>query len=132
MTDTKGMSAPERIWAHPTERGPISGEWKRGKWKGHDSGASGDIEYIRADTVAEMIQQAVDDATSLHIVISAIREATVGVKPMLSDLPAALLEWRQAAVQAEREACVKVCEGWGDENNITQAIAYAIRARGDA
>lgn len=53
------MSGPERIWAHPTERCPVSRDWQRGKWKDHDSGASGDVEYIRADTVAEMIRQAV-------------------------------------------------------------------------
>lgn len=41
-------------------------------------------------------------------------------------------EMIRQAVQAEREACAKVCDGWGDENNTAQAIAYAVRARGDA
>ena len=46
-------------------------------------------EYVRADTVAEMIRQ---------------------------------------AVQAEREACAKVCDGWKEWNSYTTDIAAAIRA----
>lgn len=56
------MSAPERIWAHPTERNPVNKAWHRGKWKDHDSGASGDAGYIHEVIVAEMIRQAVADA----------------------------------------------------------------------
>lgn len=57
MTD-----APERIWAHPTERVPMSvaegrkGRWKRGKWKDHDSNAHGDVEYIRADVAGKHVE----------------------------------------------------------------------------
>lgn len=92
------MSTPERILAWPWEVNPNMGQWEtQQSIKGEGA------EYIRADAVAEMIRQAVADASGLHLVIAAIREATVGGKPMLSDLPAALLEWRQAAVQAERE-----------------------------
>lgn len=54
------MSGPERIWAHPTERNPVNKAWQRGKWKDHDSGASGDAGYIHEDAVAEMIRQAVE------------------------------------------------------------------------
>lgn len=89
------MAGPDRIWAFYSNI--FGAMWTVVKDEGAD-------EYIRADTVAEMVRQAVNDATSLHLVISAIREATVGVKPMLSDLPAALLEWRQAAVDAARAA----------------------------
>lgn len=121
------MSDPERIWAWPWEVNPNMGQWETQQAiKGEGA------EYIRADAVADMIRQAVADATGLHLVIAAIREATVGGKPMLSDLPAALLEWRQQAAQAEREACAKVCEEWGAWNSTAQAIAAAIRARGDA
>lgn len=108
--------------------------------------AAQDHHDARADTVAEMIRQAVDDTTGLHLVIAAIREATVGGKPMLSDLPSALLEWRQAAVQAEREACAIAAGNAAVEALLrheqdagllrrqmvrTNAIR-AIRARGDA
>lgn len=118
------MAGPDRIWTASTD-GTCH--------VGFDTPSLNYTnEYIHADTVAEMIRQAVDDATSLHRVISAIREATVGVKPMLSDLPTALLEWRQAAVQAEREACAKVCEGWNEWDSYTTDIAAAIRARGVA
>lgn len=118
------MSGPERILAWPWEVNPNMGQWETQQSIWGDG-----AEYIRADAVAEMIRQAVADATGLHLVIAAIREATVGGKPMLSDLPAALLEWRQQAVEQEREACAKVCEKWGGENNTAQAIAAAIRAR---
>lgn len=47
------MNAPDRIFIHPTERSPVGKDWKRGKWKDHDSGASGDVEYIRADLVPQ-------------------------------------------------------------------------------
>lgn len=49
------MTAPDRIWCHPTERQPVpakdrrNAKWVRGRWKDHDSKASGDVEYIRAD-----------------------------------------------------------------------------------
>ncbi len=36
------------------------------------------------------------------------------------------------AVEAEREACAKVCEEWGAWNNVAQDCAAAIRARGQA
>jgi hypothetical protein len=54
-----------------------------------------------------------------------------------------LLTWRRA-IQAEREECAKVCEGWdfvpgGHEltpqqltKNLTETIATRIRARGQA
>ena len=54
------MNAPSRIFIHPTERCPVSKVWNRGKWKGHDSGAHGDTEYIRADLVQSLIQAAID------------------------------------------------------------------------
>lgn len=54
------MNAPNRIFIHPTERCPVSKVWNRGKWKDHDSGAHGDIEYIRADLVQALIQAAHD------------------------------------------------------------------------
>lgn len=105
-------------------------------WRDLAPDAPAHIKPERADAVVEMIRQAVDDTTGLHLVIAAIREATVGGKPMLSDLPAALLEWRQAAVQAEREACAQVAEDWfyNPETDVVTdpRLAAAIRARGDA
>lgn len=66
------------------------------------------VKYTRTDLIPTMIQaaeqRALDSVTTLHTVIAAIREATVGSKPMLADLPAALVEWRREAVDAEREA----------------------------
>lgn len=76
------MSDPERIWLQ------AYGQYSHAR---REDNAPSD-EYIRADTVAEMIRQ---------------------------------------AVEQEREACAKVCEKWGDENNTAQAIAAAIRARGE-
>lgn len=35
----------------------------------------------------------------------------------------------ETAVLAEREACAKVCEGWGAFNDVAQDIAAAIRVR---
>ena len=81
------MSTPERIWAWPWEITPNMGQW----WADREIVGEG-REYIRADTVAEMIRQ---------------------------------------AVQAEREACAKVCEGWKEWNSYTTDIAAAIRARGE-
>lgn len=82
------MSAPERILAWPWEVNPNMGQWETQQtiW---GEGA----EYIRADAVAEMIRQ---------------------------------------AVEQEREACARVCEEWGAWNDTAQAIAAAIRARGEA
>lgn len=133
------MSDPDRIWLQ------AYGQYSHAR---REDNAPSD-EYIRADAVAEMIRQAVADATGLHLVIAAIREATVGGKPMLSDLPAALLEWRQQAVQAEREACARIvsvqarpfteakngeCQNKQLIESVEAAllsIAAAIRARGD-
>ena len=134
------MSDPERIWLQ------AYGQYSHARREDN----SPSDEYSRADAVAEMIQQAVADATGLHLVIAAIREATVGGKPMLSDLPAALLEWRQQAVEQEREACAQVvsvqarpfteaktgeCQNKQLIESIEAAllsIAAAIRARGEA
>ena len=49
---------------------------------------------------------------------------------------AAAIAWNiwKAAVNAEREACVKVCENFGTEwqcTNTTNEIVYALHARGD-
>jgi len=44
----------------------------------------------------------------------------------------AVAEMIRQAVEAEREACAQVCEEWGAWNNTAQAIAAAIRARGEA
>lgn len=38
--------------------------------------------------------------------------------------------WERGA-QAEREACAKICEGWGAWNNTAQDIALEIRMRGE-
>lgn len=127
------MSAPERIWVDPDQ-------FTIGYTDNPSEVTPHDAEYIRADAVAEMIRQAVADATGLHLVIAAIREATVGGKPMLSGLPAALLEWRQQAVEQEREACAKVAHDWQNETGtdiaaaarVCPQIAAAIRERGDA
>ena len=52
--------------------------------------------------IAEAVASALDSVTTLHRVISDIRAATVGTKPMLSDLAKALVAWRDEAVKAER------------------------------
>jgi len=60
MSDDLIRRAPECIFCHPTEKQPTSAKnksqakWLRGKWKDHDSAASGDVEYIRADLVPAM------------------------------------------------------------------------------
>lgn len=69
------MTAPDRIWCHPTERQPVpakdrrNAKWVRGRWKDHDSKASGDVEYIRADLAkaqAEaLLRQAAEACTSV-------------------------------------------------------------------
>ena len=78
--------------------------------------------------------------TTLHTVISDIRAATVGITPMLSELAAALVAWRDEAVMAEREACVAECkhrastrEGIGDFHLMREAerCADALRKRGE-
>lgn len=60
------------------------------------------------------VQAALDSVTTLHTLISNIRTATVGYQPMLADLPAALVEWCdaavKAAVQAERERLLQWCD----------------------
>lgn len=63
MSDDLIRRAPERIFCHPTEKQPTlaknksKAKWLRGKWKDHDSAASGDVEYIRADLMADQIEK---------------------------------------------------------------------------
>ena len=114
------------------------------------------VDYAALPEVQAMIAaaetRALDSVTTLHTVIAHIRAATVGDRPMLSELAAALMAWRDEAVKAEREACLaiiseyaeneilKPASGWPDEevrawNNggldHLLAAAAAIRKRGE-
>lgn len=101
------MSAPERIFCHPTERQPVpsneksNAKWLRGKWKDHDSGASGDVEYIRADLVGPA---AIREA--------ALREARQRVNDLVAerqaDLHGARSDFNRGAVDALQEACAAI------------------------
>ena len=105
------MTAPERIWAWPWEVNPNMGQWETVRaivgdgteYIRHDAAALAASPIVQA-IVAEAVDAALDDVTTLHRVISDIRMATVGGKPMLSELAAALVAWRDEAVKAEREA----------------------------
>lgn len=55
-------------------------------------------------------------------------DAPAHIKPERADTVAEMI---RQAVQAEREACAKVCDGWKEWNSYTTDIAAAIRARGD-
>ena len=59
--------------------------------------------------------RALAGVTTLHTVIADIRAATVGSKPMLSELAAALVAWRDEAVAAEREACAALADKTADK-----------------
>ena len=50
--------------------------------------------------------------------------AALAASPVVQDMI-------RQAVEAEREACSRVCEEWGAWNDTAQHIAAAIRARGE-
>lgn len=147
------MSGPDRIWIEHHEAVAIGGspEWLCVRAMTNPNRPM-DVEYVRRDPavlaalpevqaiVDAAVKAALDDVTTLHTVIADIRAATVGSKPMLSELAAALVEWRDEAVRAEREACVAECkhrastrEGIGDFHLMREAerCAAAIRKRGE-
>ena len=57
------MTAPDHIWCHPTERQHVpakergNAKWVLVRWKDHDSKASGDVEYIRADLASAALPE---------------------------------------------------------------------------
>ena len=147
------MSGPDRIWIEHHEAVAIGGspEWLCLRATTNPNRPQ-DVEYIRRDpTVIAALPEvqaliltaearALAGVTTLHTVIADIRAATVGSKPMLSELAAALVAWRDEAVRAEREACVAECkhrastrEGIGDFHLMREAerCAAAIRKRGE-
>ncbi len=71
------------------------------------------------------------DVTTLHRVISDIRAATVGGKPMLSDLAQALVAWRDEAVAKEREACAELAASSTVPSQTAMRLSAAIRKRGE-
>ena len=116
------------------------GAWADGKqWNRRapvDYAALPEVQALTAAAEA----RALDSVTTLHMVIADIRAATVGSKPMLSELAQALVAWRDEAVRAEREACVAECQHRASqhENNghyllmrEVELCAAAIRKRGE-
>lgn len=133
------MSGPDRIWAWPWEVNPRMGQWSAEReivGEGH--------EYIRRDPdvlaalpevqaiVDAAVKAALDDVTTLHRVIADIRTETVSHKPMLSELPQALVQWRDEAVMAEREASARLVDCGCDKRQkaaVIEAKTSAERAR---
>ena len=147
------MSGPDRIWIEHHEAVAIAGspEWLCLRATTNPNRPR-DVEYIRRNPVVlatlPEVQaliltaeaRALAGVTTLHTVIADIRAATVGSKPMLSELAAALVAWRDEAVRAEREACVAECQHRASqhENNghyllmrEVELCAAAIRKRGE-
>ena len=129
------MTVPDRIFAWPSSYMPQGVTLAGGP-------TSTENEYILKSAsdaqIAAAVQAALDGVTTLHTVIADIRAATVGTKPMLADLPAALVAWRDEAVQAEREACAWTATSFliGDPKQgiplrspMASEVADAIRAR---
>ena len=126
--------APERIFM---SKGPDE------KWSLGDSGSAATLyEYIRTDLSDALMygesRQSLDSLTALNLVVGAIQMLTVGTTPRLSDLPGALMQWRDEAVLLEREACAKLAEATivreqGSSTSLgnlkAEEIALAIRAR---
>lgn len=103
------MTAPERIWAMryygkgdegfwDTTHSPHAKEDAQHEYILHTRAALAASPLVQ-EIVAEAVQAALDDVTTLHRVIADIRMATVGSKPMLSELAAALVAWRAEAVR---------------------------------
>lgn len=85
--------------------------------------------------IAEAETRALDSVTTLHTVIAYIRAATVGDRPMLSDLAAALVAWRDEAAAKEREACAQEVDDWfydpASDELTDRRLGDAIRKRGE-
>ena len=82
--------------------------------------------------IAAAEARALAGVTTLHTVIADIRAATVGSNPMLSELAAALVAWRDEAVRAEREACARLVDCGCDKRQkaaVIEAKTSAERAR---
>ena len=137
------MSGPDRIWAYeinypiskvhgekrwvPWEPKPITLQMREGFF-GRKTRQIPQVfhEYIRRDPavlaalpeVQALIltaeARALDSVTTLHTVIADIRAATVGSKPMLSELAQALVAWRDEAVKAERQTIADACTDRAD------------------
>lgn len=136
------MSGPDRIFTSKCGNALVTDHLR---W-------DDDKEYIRRDSaeiaalpevqaiVADAVKAALDDVTTLHRVIADIRTETVGHKPMLSELAQALVQWRDAAVAADRDACAWLATSFivGDPRNGIPLrfpsgveVAAAIRKRGE-
>jgi hypothetical protein len=86
------------------------------------------VDYAALPEVQALIAaaeaRALDSVTTLHTVIADIRAATVGSKPMLSDLARALVAWRDEAVAKEREACLEIINEYGQDDILQPASAW--------
>ncbi len=155
------MSGPDRIWAYeinypiskahgeqkwvPWEPKPVTLQMREGFF-GRKTRQIPQVftEYIRrAPAVLAALPEvqaltaaaearALNSVTTLHTVISDIRAATVGTKPMLSELAAALVAWRDEAVRAEREASARLVDCGCDKRQkaaVIEAKTSAERAR---
>ena len=89
-------------WDEHNERGhAMQGDWV---YDARAALAARDAMIDKAET------RALDSVTTLHTVIADIRAATVGYRPMLSDLAQALVSWRDEAVAKEREDCARMVD----------------------
>ena len=121
------MSGPDRIFAWPYEVNPQMGQWTAER-QIIGEGA----EYVRVDRLAALPEvqamiadaetRALDSVTTLHRVIADIRAATVGYRPMLSELAQALVSWRDEAVANERDACARLVDCGCDKSQKTAVI----------
>lgn len=106
-------------------------------YQGRDPAVLAALPEVQALTAAAEAR-ALDSVTTLHTVIADIRAATVGSKPMLSELAQALVAWRDEAVRAEREACAVTVEFCATDcifeakaGRLNDQWAAAIRKRGE-
>jgi len=94
-----------------------------------------DMAQALADRDARVRREALDSVTTLHHVLSMVREKSgLGAGPMLSDLPDAVAEKMEAARREERERAAGFAENfeWFECGAAfwPAAIAVAIRAEG--
>ena len=104
-------AAPENIWAHPTERQPISAKlkshapWLRGKFKNHNSKAHGDVQYTRTEIHDAVVAEREAEIARLRAEIDAawamaIRAAAKVAVNVLGVMPTCSLGTAQEKVAA--------------------------------